>query len=117
MASVVVPLAITAAVGSSQWWTLSAFASAAWWFGSPRWSWLVSVEAGLFGAEWAVAGGVALRDLPHLRVPVELTWLALPVGLACVSAWPHLRRTQLAGISYRALQGQAALRLGEHRHT
>lgn len=76
LAALGVPLAITASV-LSQPWCLPALVLCAWWW-SPRATgseWIGALARGLVGAEWALAGSIALVAYPHDRLGVGIVWV------------------------------------------
>ncbi len=87
LANVAVPLAITAAIVSSQWWAVVPLSVCAWWW-APRewgWEWAVAVGRGIIAAEWALIGAYALGAFPDKRAIVGVGWV-LAAALLAVSA-------------------------------
>jgi hypothetical protein len=79
-----VPLAITAAILSAQWWAIPLLVVAAWWW-APRawgWEWLVAIGRGLIGVEWAYLGAGAFAAFPADRLVVGAIWAGFPAALA-----------------------------------
>jgi hypothetical protein len=84
LANVAVPLAVTAAIVSSQWWAVVPLSACAWWW-APRewgWEWAVAVGRGIITAEWALIGAYALGAFPDKRGVVGAAWVLTAVLLA-----------------------------------
>ena len=86
---IAVPLAISATVPLLLWWTWPVLIFCAWWWADSawRWTWLVSVEASLFVAQWTYGGALALREFPDSRAITATIWIACALALAAVSAY------------------------------
>ncbi len=89
LAMVAVPLTLNAAWLTEVWWAPLPLGVCAWWWSdrSWRWTWLVAVEAGAFGALWSYSGASALREFPRYRLVVGAVWIAMALALAGVSAY------------------------------
>jgi hypothetical protein len=84
LANVAVPLGITAAIVSEQWWAMLPLGVCAWWW-APRdsgWEWAVAIGRGLVTAEWALVGAYALGDFAAERAVVGMIWAGIPTMLA-----------------------------------
>lgn len=88
LAMIAVPLEMSATLSVGLWWTWPALIFSTWWWANSewRWSWVVGVEAGIVGTEWAYGGAVALGDFPDSRPLVGSIWIACALALAAVSA-------------------------------
>lgn len=87
LAQLGVPLAITAAAVSGQWWALVPLIACAWLW-APRewgWEWVAAVGRGLIGAEWALVGSYALAAFPSSRAVVAVSWVFAAVLLGACS--------------------------------
>jgi len=93
IAMVAVPLAMTATMLLLDWWAWPALGLCAWWWAdrSWRWTWLVAVEAGLVGTQWAFIGAYGLADFPNHRGIVAAVWIGFASALAGAS-WLNRRR-------------------------
>ena len=75
LALVAVPLAMNAAGLLGLWWTWvplllgAAACSRAW-----RWSWVLALQLGAIGTEWAYVGATSLAQWPSQRLFVGATW-------------------------------------------
>jgi len=79
---VAVPLAMTAAALLGQWWvwpvlTLDSSLASRW-----RWAWMLSLELGFVGTEWAFVGAYSLGMWPSSVLPIGVVWTAFPALLA-----------------------------------
>jgi hypothetical protein len=98
LAMVAVPLGVTAlgalaSINSPLLVGILVLSGAAWWW-SPRehrWTWLLVIQSGLVGAEWAYDGATALSEWPSDRVVVDLGWCGFAVALAACSLFVRLR--------------------------
>jgi len=92
-AMVAVPLEMVATMLVLAWWTWPILGICAWWFAdrSWRWTWLVAMEAGLVGTQWAYIGVYSLADFPNHRTAVAAVWIGYAAALAFVS-WLNRRR-------------------------
>jgi hypothetical protein len=103
---VAVPLAMTATALVDDWWLWfplvigAASCSPAW-----RWTWVLSLQLGVVGTEWAYVGAVSLATWPTHRIFVGFVWGGTSLALAVVGLFNrryqslperHLR-LQLAG--------------------
>lgn len=91
LAMVAAPLAMSATMLMSMWWSWPLLTLCVWWWadsGSHR-TWIVGVEAALFGAMWTYAGAVALADFPDSRTVIATTWITCALAMAAVSAYNH----------------------------
>jgi hypothetical protein len=72
---------------------LLVLSAAAWWWTprEERWTWLLVIQAGLVGAEWAYDGATALSRWPTDRPLVALSWCSFAVALAGCSLFVRLR--------------------------
>lgn len=71
-----VPLLMTATMLQYLWWTWPVLVFCAWWW-APRsspWAWIVAVEAGALGVQWACMGAISLGAYPAHRPLVEALW-------------------------------------------
>jgi hypothetical protein len=83
MAFSATPLAMTAGALVGLWWTwLPLLLCACIWSRAWRWSWLLTLQLGIVGAEWAYIGATALAQWPDLRIFVGLIWASIPLALA-----------------------------------
>jgi hypothetical protein len=84
LANVAVPLGVTAAIVSEQWWVLVPLGVCAWWW-APRdsgWEWALAIGRGLVTTEWALVGAYALEAFPDKRAVVGAGWVVAAVLLA-----------------------------------
>jgi hypothetical protein len=101
-----VPLAVTAAILSAQWWSIPLLVAAAWWW-APRswgWEWLVAIGRGLLGVEWAYLGAGSLAAFPSDRLIVGAVWAGLPAVLAAYSARAALLDLVAGGAGWPAIE-------------
>jgi hypothetical protein len=91
-AQVTIPLLMIATVLTGTWaaWPVLLFASW-WWTPQWRWSWLVALLDGCFGAQWAFTGATSLAWFPSNFVTVATVWTVIPAGLAASGAWNRKR--------------------------
>jgi hypothetical protein len=96
-AMITVPLAMTATSLLVLWWTWPPLLLCAWWWSarSSRWTWVMAVEAGVLGTQWAYLGVYALGSWPTDLLLVGIAWTAYPLLLALV-CWRVRRRGWLA---------------------
>jgi hypothetical protein len=96
IASVAVPMAITAAALLQLWWTWPALIGGAWWWAdrSWRWAWLVPIEAGAIGIQWAYLGVYAIGQWPTHLMLVGLGWAAYPAVLAGICLYERRQQVQ-----------------------
>ncbi|MDP9227325.1 MAG: hypothetical protein M3P18_26450, partial [Actinomycetota bacterium] len=74
------------------WWVLVPGAVISWRLApTPRWSFLVPLQAAIVGFEWAYVGATALGTWPRERLFVAALWIAFPMALAAAAA--HNRKT------------------------
>lgn len=92
LAMIAIPLEMSATMSMLLWWTWPLLIFAIWWWSDTgwRWTWLVGVEAGLFGTQWTYAGALALGNFPKDRPLVATIWIGVALSLAAASA--HGRR-------------------------
>jgi hypothetical protein len=103
---VAVPLGMTAAGLLGQWWVwpiLTLDASIA---SRGTWSWVLGLELGYVGTNWAFLGAYALGTWPESVILVGLVWAAFPAVLA--GAVSHARHDSVAGVVRRAFSGAGA---------
>ncbi len=83
------PLAMSAAMAELLWWTWPVLIIGIWWWADRSWrrTWIVGVEAGIFGAQWTIAGALALGDFPGARLLIGTVWISSALALAGVSAY------------------------------
>src|ERR1700688_4797936 len=66
MAFTAVPLAMTASALVGIWWTwLPLLCCACVWSRAWQWSWLLTLQLGIVGAEWSYVGATCLRSEEH----------------------------------------------------
>jgi hypothetical protein len=96
LGAVAAPLAITAVVLACEWPLLIPLSGLAWWWAPRpwRWSWLLPVQAGLVGAEWAYVGAVFLGGYPAARPLIATCWSGTAAAFA---AWSARHRHQHGG--------------------
>jgi len=96
-ASVSIPLAMTAAMLEYLWWTWLPLIICAWWWADRtyRWTWIVTIEAGAIGAQWAYLGTFALAAWPTNKLLVAAIW----VGYAALLAAASLVARRTAGLA------------------
>lgn len=88
VALVAVPLAMNATGLTEQWWLWiplvigSAACTPTW-----RWTWVLSLQLGLLGTEWAYVGAVSLAMWPMHRTFVGIIWIACVLALAAVGGF------------------------------
>jgi hypothetical protein len=88
LALVAVPLAMNASGLTEHWWlwiplTIGAAACSPAW----RWTWVLSVQLGIVGTEWAYVGAVSLAMWPMHRTLVGIVWTASVLTLAVVGVF------------------------------
>jgi len=87
LALIAAPLVMTAAALQEQWWLWVPLTSCAWGMNRRRrWSWLMSLQLGVVGFEWAYVGAVALGTWPDHRLAIGVTWAGVAVALAIAGA-------------------------------
>jgi hypothetical protein len=100
-AMITVPLAMTAAMLLVLWWTWPPLLLCAWWWAdhTTRWTWVVAVEAGLLGTQWAYLGVYAVSSWPRELILIGACWTAYPLLLAlvCWQSRHRARREAYAG--------------------
>lgn len=80
---VAVPLAMNAAGLMQIWWLMipliacAVIVAPSW-----RWSWVLTIQLGLVGTEWAYLGCMALVMWPDHRYLIGLFWAGVAIGLA-----------------------------------
>src|SRR5450759_5321162 len=85
LALVAVPLAMNASGLTEQWWLWiplvigAAACTPAW-----RWTWVLSLQLGFVGTEWAYVGAVSLALWPTHQTFVGIIWTASVLTLAVV---------------------------------
>lgn len=85
LALVAVPLAMNASGLTDHWWLWiplvigAAACTPAW-----RWTWVLSLQLGFVGTEWAFIGAVSLAMWPTHRTFVGIIWTASVLTLAAV---------------------------------
>lgn len=83
LALVGIPLALIAAALSGEWLACPPLLAASWWWTkSWRWSWVLALEEGAFGAQWAYTGATGLALFRAERTLVAIVWVAIPAALA-----------------------------------
>jgi len=85
LALIAVPLAMNASALTDNWWlwiplVIGAAACTPSW----RWTWVLSLQLGLVGTEWAYVGAVSLAMWPTHQTIVEIIWTASVFTLAVV---------------------------------
>lgn len=80
-----VPLLMTGTGLSGLWWTWPPLLGVAW-VATPawRWTWVLSFQLAVIGAEWASVGAVALASAPESRLLVGVAWAAFPLALSAL---------------------------------
>jgi hypothetical protein len=93
LAMVAIPLEMSATMCLLLWWTWPALIFCIWWWANStwRWTWIVGVEAGVFGTQWTYAGAVALGNFPNSRAIIAGIWIGCALALAAVSAFSRYR--------------------------
>jgi hypothetical protein len=93
LASVAVPLEMVATGLLHLWWTWPILLADAWAL-SPtwRWSWLLSLEEGFVGMQWASIGAILFAEFIGAQLIVGAVWIAFPVSLATAGAWSRRRK-------------------------
>jgi hypothetical protein len=98
LAMVAVPLGVTAvgalaSIDTPLLVCILVLSGAAWWW-SPRehrWTWVLAIQGGLVGAEWAYDGATALSLWPSDRLVVDVAWCGFAVALAGCSLFVRFR--------------------------
>ena len=93
VAMVAVPLMMTAAALVGVWWEWPMLIFCGWWYAdrASRWTWILTIEAGAIGAQWAYIGATALATWPSHIELVGAVWIAYQLLIAAVS---YLARRQ-----------------------
>jgi hypothetical protein len=86
---------MTASMTVLDWWLWPSLILCAWWWAdrSFRWTWIVSIEQGAIGAQWAYLGAYALAAWPTQLVIVGTGWIGYALVLATAS-WIGRRHAQ-----------------------
>lgn len=83
LAVVVAPLAMTASSLSGQWWAWAFLVLATvGWSPSERWVWVLAIEEGIVGAQWAFVGAASWAAFPTQHTLVAALWVAFPAAVA-----------------------------------
>jgi hypothetical protein len=83
LAVIAVPLAMTSAALVGAWWTWPMLLAGSWACGRDwRWSWLLALELGFVGWQWALDGASALANAPTDLLLIGAIWAAFPAALA-----------------------------------
>lgn len=53
------------------------------------WNWVLSIEEGIVGWEWALVGAASLAAFPADRAVVGALWIGFPLALAGVGWHAH----------------------------
>jgi hypothetical protein len=87
LALVGLPLEMIATALTGQWIAWPLLVALSWWW-TPlwRWSWALTLQEGIFGAEWAYAGATALGTFHARRLMIAAPWIGVPVLLAIAAA-------------------------------
>jgi hypothetical protein len=90
-----VPLAMVAAGLIGMWWTWPVLLIDAWgYMPSWRWAWLLTLEEGFVGMQWASVGGILLAEFAGAQLLVGAIWVAFPVSLATAGIVSRRRRNR-----------------------
>lgn len=86
------PLAMTAASLSGQWWAWALLIpTTVGWSPRERWVWVLAIQEGIVGAQWAYVGAASWAAFPTQHPLVALLWVAFPAALATTGWWSHRR--------------------------
>jgi len=98
---VAVPLEATACILVGYYnhvliWTFIPLAVAAWWWcpRESRWIWLLALQGGCVGAEWAFVGAAALAVFPNHLLLVGVIWGGFAAALAGTCAFVRWRENR-----------------------
>lgn len=90
LAVIATPLAMIATAGCGLWWIWPVLivCSRAW-TRNMIWSWVLSIEEGLIGWEWALVGATSLAVFSSDRALVGSFWIGFPLAVAIVGWHAH----------------------------
>lgn len=87
------PLAFMATALAERWPLLPLLGVCMWWW-APRahgWEWLVAVQAGAVGVQWAFMGAFCLAGYPDQRPLVAAIWIGGGLLIAAICAYNRRR--------------------------
>ena len=93
LAVIATPLAMIATAECGLWWIWPVLivCSRAW-TRSAIWNWVLSIEEGIVGWEWAFVGAASLAAFPADRAVIGALWIGFPLALAAVGWHAHRQK-------------------------
>ncbi len=90
LAVIACPLAMIATAECGLWWAWPVLlVCSRGWTRRMIWNWVLSLEEGIVGSEWAFVGAASLAALPADRLLVGALWTGFPLALAAVGWRSH----------------------------